>query len=108
MTAYRVEAANPELLAETAEGAFHKTGGLNFDEIVSYLGKGTRTAQRVVTAGTQLRIFTEDGGKYKVTHEGADLAKANQEQRPAIFKKFLVRYDPFIIFGMLVLKKNSL
>jgi hypothetical protein len=107
MISYRVDTANPQLIADAAEGAYHK-GGLSFEDLVTYLGKGTRTAQRVLVGGTQLKILTEEGNNYRVTKDGADLAKATQEQRPAVFKKFLVKYDPFIIFGMLVLKGNPL
>lgn len=107
MVSFRVDAGNPQLVADAAEGAYHK-GELSFDDLASYLGKGERTAHRVVIAATQLKILTDEGGKFHVTKDGIDLAKATEEQRPSIFKKFLVRYDPFIIFGMLVLKRNSL
>ena len=105
---YRVPYAAPEILAEAAEGAFHRSGGLSADEMTEYLGVKPRYAQSVLISATQLRILRNDNGTYNVTTEGIDLAKADKGQRPSVFKSFLVRFDPFVIFAMLTMKGNTL
>jgi len=109
MGTYKLAAISPETLAEAAEGAHQKLGGLSLEEISHYLNAGSiRTAQRVAIAGTQLRILVEVDGRFHATQDGVDLAKASLDQRPGIFKKFLVRFDPFVVFAMLIMKKNAL
>lgn len=108
MTGYRVPYVAPDILAESAEGAFHRAGGLTAEGMASYLGTKPRYTTNVLIAATQLKILQEDKGVYRVTTEGVDLAKADKAQRPVVFKSFLVRFDPFVIFAMLAMKGNTL
>jgi hypothetical protein len=105
---YRVAYVSPDTLAEAAEGAFHTPGGLTVEGVARYLKASDRYAANVIISGVQLKILEQDGNIIKVTPDGTDLAKAAKDQRGVAFKKLLVRFDPFIVFAMLVMKKNQL
>jgi hypothetical protein len=100
----RIVYASPEAISDVAEGAFHRADGLSMDEIAEYLGKSARYAADVAAAAVSLGILALKDGRYKTSQEASDLAKASFDQRPLVFRKFLIRYDPFVIFATLIVK----
>jgi len=103
----RIVYAAAEAIADVAEAALHKSDGLSVQELAEYLNKSKRYALDVLAAASDLGIVVQEGERYRITPEGSDLGKASLDQRPIAFRKFLIRFDPFVIFASLLLKGYS-
>jgi hypothetical protein len=94
---------------EVAEGAFFTKGrGINVKEAAVYAGISEEYARRALEATVQLGIMSEDSGKYFTRGEVDDVSRATKDQHPIIFRRFVQRYEPFILFLMLVGKGNTI
>jgi len=97
----------PEQIVEVAEGVYQK-GSMQLKEITKYLGVVDPYANRIVRMATQLGILEEHEGAYQVSTEAKDLAVASISQRPAVFKKFIADFEPFVLFCYYLLRQNTL
>jgi hypothetical protein len=97
----------PEQIVEVAEGVYHK-GKMNLKEITRYLGVVEPYAKRIARMALQLRILQESDGFYQILADAKDLALASTDQRQIVFKKFIVDFEPFVLFCYYLLKGNSL
>jgi hypothetical protein len=108
ITEYHLPDVSASIIMETVEGICHaKDNGLTIPKIAEYIGKTETYAQRAVGACLQLGMIKENNGCFVCTPDAMDITRANKEQRPMIFRKFLQRYNPFILFVMLMSKDNS-
>lgn len=82
--------------------------GMSIDETTQYIGKSKEYAKRSLIVSEQLGIAQIIDSKYHATNEASVITRANKEQWPVIFRKFLQRYNPFILFVSLVGKGNSI
>lgn len=96
-----------EQIVEVAEGVYQK-GIMQFNEITKYLGVVEPYARRIVKMATQLGILEEHDGAYHVSTEAKDLGVASINQRPAVFKKFIADFKPFVLFCYYLLRENTL
>lgn len=104
---YYVTDIPAEQMIEVAEGVYQK-GTMKLDEITSYLGVVGPYATRITRMACQLGVLLEKSGLYSVSQEAKDLAVASMNQRPIVFKKFLVDFEPFVLFCYYVLRNNTL
>ena len=103
----RIVYASPEALSDIAEAALHKQDGLSIPEVAEYLDASIKYATDVTIAAVNLGILVVKEGKYLLNLTATDLAKAAKNQRSLLFRKFLINFDPFVIFASLLLKGNN-
>ena len=106
---YRIPEVRAEVIMETVEGICYKSnGGFDSSETADYIGKGIGYAKRALDASTQLGLTEIKASRFYAVQDAIDISRANREQWPIIFRKFLQRFSPFILFVMLIGKKNSI
>jgi hypothetical protein len=104
---YYITDVPAEQMIEVAEGAYQK-GTMKLEDITEYLDVVKPYATRIVKMASQLGILEEQNGIYNVCSEAKDLAIASIDQRPFVFKKFLVDFEPFVLFCYYLLRENPL
>ena len=104
---YKIPEVTAPVIMETMEGVCLKSG-MNVEEATHYINKSKVYAQRSLTVTEQLGITEFNDLKYHATSEARIITRANKDQWPIIFRKFLQRYNPFILFVSLVGKGNSI
>ncbi|MEM5867859.1 MAG: hypothetical protein QXG39_08065 [Candidatus Aenigmatarchaeota archaeon] len=102
----------PEVSAETVMEALEGiciagSKGLTLREVCNYIGKSEEYARRCINVAIQLKMIKELGDKYVAESESGDILLIKKEEWPVLFKKFLQRYEPFILFVSLIIKGNS-
>lgn len=106
---YKIPEVTADKIMEVVEGVSYKgSDGLDVQATAKYLGKTTVYAKRALNASNQLGFTELKDAKYILVKDAADASRASKEQRPVIFRKFLQRFDPFILFIVLVGRGNSI
>ena len=94
---------------EVVEGACNpQLNGMSVSEAARYVGKTEDYARRALEDATLLSMLTKSDQRYFPTNEVSDVPRATAEQRPPLFRKFLQRFDPFILFVSLIGRGNSI
>jgi hypothetical protein len=96
-----------EQIVEVAEGVYQK-GTMQLKEITKYLDVVEPYARRIVRMGVELGILEELNGAYQIATEAKDLAVASINQRPAVLKKFVADFKPFVLFCYYLLRENTM
>ncbi len=105
----RIPEVRAEVIMETVEGICYKShDGVDYSEAAQYIGKGIAYARRALDASLQLGLTEEKESRFFAVKDATDISRANREQWPVIFRIFLQRYSPFILFVMLIGKNNSI
>lgn len=104
---YSIPKVTADVIMETVEGICYKKDGFTSKDAENYLKKSAAYASRALTASLQLRMTESQNSKYTVVDEAKDISRANKEQWPILFRKFLQRYNPFILFVTLIGKGNT-
>jgi hypothetical protein len=108
-TKYKIPEVTAEAIMETVEGVSYKNSeGFDMHAAADYLGKTTVYAKRALDASLQLGFTELRESKFFLVKDASDAPRASAEQRPLIFRKFLQRFDPFILFIVLVGRGNSI
>jgi len=96
------------MIMQIVEGlALSQSRGLSLEEACKYADISDVYARRALDAVVQLGMGSMQSGRYFADPECNIVTKANAGQWPVIFRKFLQRFDPFILFIMLVGKGDS-
>jgi len=104
---YYITDVPAEQMIEVAEGVYQK-GSMHLDNVKRYLDVVEPYAVRIVKMASQLGILEEQNGTYQVCTEAKDLAVASIDQRQVVFEKFLVDFEPFVLFCYYLLRENTL
>ena len=104
---FKIPKVTADIILETVEGICFKNDGFTSKDAEKYLNKSSAYAVRGLTASLQLGMTTLQDSKHIVLDEAKVVSRANKEQWPIIFRKFLQRYSPFILFVTLIGKDNS-
>lgn len=104
---YKIPDVAAEVIMETVEGACFK-GGITIDEAANYIGKSKEYARRALIISEQIGIARKVDSKFEIIDDAKIVTRANKDQWPVIFRKFLQRHNPFILFVSLIGKGNSL
>lgn len=102
----------PEVSAETVMEALEGiciagSKGLTLREVSDYIGKSEEYARRCINTAIQLRMIEELNGRYISKPESDDILRVKREKWPILFREFLQRYEPFLLFVSLITKGNS-
>lgn len=104
----RIPKVTAKTIMHVIEGlALSKSKGLSLEEICKYVDMSDVYVQRALESIIQLGMGTSTNGQYFCGSDCIVVTKANETQWPIIFRNFLQRFDPFILFIMLVGKGNS-
>ncbi len=94
---------------EVVEGACNKQqNGITVVEAARYAKVGEDYAARALENAVQLSMLRRTDERYFSTNDVSDVSRATKEQQPLLFRKFLQRFDPFILFVSLVGRGNTL
>jgi len=97
------------MIMEVVEGACHSQhNGISPSEAADYADITEEYARRALESATQLGMLTKAELRYYATNEISDVSRASKEQWPLFFRKFLQRFDPFILSVSLIARGNSL
>lgn len=108
MADHNIQYIPAEKIIETVECFYYsKAPGATKEMISSYLKANAEYARRASIMALQLGFIKQDK-KTLGTIDSNDLIKANREQRPIIFRKYLQKFEPFILFVTLISKGNSI
>ncbi|WP_148681551.1 AAA-associated domain-containing protein [Candidatus Nitrososphaera gargensis] len=102
---YRVQKVTAKVIMEVVEGCSHS--GLSVKDAAEYVGVSVEYARRAVDIATQFGMPVESSGTYSLAPDVENVAKADEEQKRIIFRKYLQRYEPIIIFISLLSKGNN-
>jgi hypothetical protein len=81
--------------------------GLTLEEVSHYINKTNEYARRCINAAIQLGMIKKVNDKYVAEAESEEIPKVKKEVWPILFRKFLQRYKPFILFTALINRGNS-
>lgn len=105
---YKIQRVTAKTIMEVTEcGFFTKGRGIDTKDAAKYANFSEEYARRALDAAVQPEVMFEESGKYFTKSENDDVSRATQDQHPIIFRKIVQRYDPFILFLMLIGKRNS-
>lgn len=104
---YKIPDVPAEIIMEAIEGACFKSG-ITIDDAASYIGKSKEYARRALIISEQIGIAKKVDSKFEIIDDAKVVTRANKDQWPIVFRKFLQRYNPFILFVSLIGKGNSL
>ena len=104
---YKIPRVAPDIIMETMEGVCFKSS-LDIKSAQEYIGKSFDYARKALSAAEQLGLAKLIDSKYNPDDEAKIITRANKNQWPHVFRKFLQRYNPFILFVSLLGKENSL
>ena len=106
-TEYKIPQVAADIVMEIMEGLCLKSD-MNVDQAANYINKSKKYAKRALIVAEQLRMIPSADSNLNVVGEAKVITRANKEQWPVIFRKFLQRYNPFILFVSLLAKGNTL
>jgi len=106
----RIPKATASAIMEVVEGACNRQlEGITAPEAAKYAGISSEEyARKALDSATQLGMLTKTDQKYYPTNDISDFPRASKEQKPFLFRKFLQRFDPFILFASLLGRGNLL
>lgn len=105
---YSIPKVTAKVIMEVVEGVcYYKNNGFTLEDAMNYASISDVYARRALESADQLGLILEKDGKFFHSLEANDVARASVDQRPVIFRKFLQRYEPFILFIMLVGRGNQ-
>jgi len=105
---FTIPEVSADAIMEAVEGiCLAGSKGLVAEEVANYIGKTKEYARRCINLAIQLKMIKELDGKYIVETESEDISQAKKEQWPIFFRKFLQRYQPFLLFVSLINRGNS-
>src|SRR6266508_5799158 len=105
----RIPRVTAPILMEVVEGAcFSQQNGIDPAQAADYADVTEEYAYRGLENATQLGMLSRSGTRYYSTDEVSNLRRASKDQKPLFFRKFLQRFDPFILFVSLIGRGNSL
>jgi len=105
---YKISRVTAKTIMEVIEcGFFTKGRRIGAKEAAKYANISEEYARRALDAAVQLEVMREETGKYYTKSENDDVSRATQDQHPIIFRRIVQRYDPFILFLMLIGKNNT-
>ena len=104
---FKIPDVTADIIMEIVEGVCYKNVGLDTNEAAEYIKKSKTYASRALTASIQLGIIKAVDSRFIASSEAKDVSRANKQQWPVIFRKFIQRYNPFILFVSLIGKGNS-
>lgn len=94
---------------EVVEGACNKQqNGITVEESAKYAKVTEEYAARALENAVQFHMIRKADSRYFSTSDVSDVSRATKEQQPLLFRKFLQRFDPFILFVSLIGRGNAL
>lgn len=96
-------------IVETVEGIYYKTekGGMTLDMAKDYIKMSGSYAQRALSMACTLGFAEKKDNKYFANNNAGELVKARKSEKPIIFRKYLQRFEPFIVFLALVIRGDT-
>lgn len=104
---YKIPKVTADVIMETMEGICLKNG-MSIDEATAYIAKSKEYARRALVVAEQLGMVTSNNSKFEAVSDTKIITRANKDQWPVIFGKFLQRFNPLILFASLLSRGNSL
>lgn len=104
---YKVPRVTADIIMEVMEGICLKNG-MKLEEATSYIAKSKEYARRALVVSEQLGMAKFVDSKFEAVSEAKIITRANKDQWPVIFGKFLQRFNPLILFTSLLSRGNSL
>jgi len=97
-------------IIELVEGIYYKTdkGGMNIEEAMEYIEKSNSYTNRALNMACQFGFAEKKGSKYYANGNSVELIKTKKSERYIVFRKYLQRFEPFVIFLALVNKGNTI
>jgi len=109
VNAYNIPEVSAEAIMITVEGiCLSGEKGLTLKEVSSYINKTNEYAKRCINAAIQLGMIRRVDDKYIAEAESEEIPKVKKEVWPILFRKFLQRYKPFILFAALINRGDSI
>lgn len=104
----RIPKVTAEVIMKVLEGVAYKKGeGLTLIDAARYANVSEVYARRALESLVQLGAVTHLDDRFLAEPETDDITRASREQWPLLFRKFLQRFQPFILFIMLLGKGDS-
>lgn len=104
---YKIPKVTADVIMEIMEGVCLKNG-MNIDEATAYIAKSKEYAKRALVVAEQLGMVKNLDSKFEAVTDTKIITRANKDQWPVIFGKFLQRFNPLILFTSLLSRGNSL
>lgn len=104
---YKIPRVTADIVMEIMEGVCLKNG-MNVDEATAYIAKSKEYARRAIVVAEQLGMVNSVDSKFEAVSNAKIITRANKDQWPVIFGKFLQRFNPLILFASLLSRGNSL
>ncbi len=104
---YKIPNVPADIIMEVMEGICLKNG-MNVVEATAYIAKSKPYAQRALVMSEQLGMIVSVDSKFEAVGDAKIITRANNDQWPVIFGKFLQRFNPLILFTSLLSRGNSL
>ena len=106
---YKIQNVAAESIVEVVEGIYYSgKKGFTIEEAEAYINKKSSYTRRALNMGEQLGLIKKEKEKYYFLGENVELIRAKKSDRYIIFRKYLQRYDPFILFLALIVKGNAI
>jgi hypothetical protein len=105
---YTVPDVSAEAIMESVEGiCLAGEKGLSLEDVSRYIGKTKNYARRCVNMAMEFGMIKRVNNKYITEAESEDILKVKKKNWPVLFRKFLQRYKPFILFISLIDRGDS-
>jgi hypothetical protein len=107
--AYSIPEVSAEAIMMSVEGiCLSGEKGLTLEEVSRYINKTNEYARRCINLAIQLGMVRRVNDKYVAEAESEEISKVKKEDWPILFRKFLQRYKPFILFAALINRGDSI
>ena len=84
------------------------TKGLPLEKVASSINKTRAYAKRCLAVAVQLKMVRVENDQYVAETDACDISQMRKEDYPLLFRKFLQKYTPFLLFISLLNKGKSL
>jgi hypothetical protein len=104
-----IQNISADKIVEIVEGIYYTTerGGMTVDMAKKYIKTSEPYAQRALSMACILDFVEKKDNKYFANNNASELVKARKSEKYIIFRKYLQRFEPFIVFLALVIRGNS-
>lgn len=107
-TKYEIPKVTAKKIMEVVEGlVLSADRGLSLSDVMRYASISEEYARRALKASVQLRMAVEKDGKHFRAPDTSDVGMGSHTEWAIIFRKFLQRYPPFIMFLIQLGKGNK-